>query len=46
MTRIERLVRRFDREDVYRDNLLKQLDKLQSSKGENEEALERAGFTR
>ena len=35
VTRIERLVRRFDREDVYRDNLLKQSNKLQTSQGES-----------
>ena len=44
VTRIERLVRRFDREDVYRDNLLQQLSRLQASKGENEEALEKAVY--
>ena len=44
VTRLERLIRRFDREDVYRDNLLRQLDKLQSSRGENEEILERSVY--
>ena len=44
VTRLERLIRRFDREDVYRDNLLRQLDRLQSSRGENEEVLERAVY--
>ena len=42
VTRIERLVRRFEREDVYRDNLLLQLRKLQLTRGENEEVLERS----
>ena len=40
ITRLERLIRRFDREDVYRDNLLHQLDWLRVSRGDNEEVLE------
>ena len=44
VTRIERLFRRFDREDVYQDNLLRQLDKLRTTRGENEDVLERAAY--
>ena len=44
MTRIERLIRRFDREDVNCDNILRQLDRLRSSKGESEDVLERAVY--
>ena len=44
VTGIKRLVRRFAREDVYRDNLLRQLDKLHASRGENKEVLEKAVY--
>ena len=44
VTRLDRLIRRFDREDVYRDNLLRQLDRLRASQRDNEEVLERAVY--